>query len=345
MTNGVDVYLSESEGMNRHVTIWGKSGSGKSVAMQAIASRILENGGTILAFDLHGTLSEKNIYTPLQKKLAGMTKNIEAYDSGIPANLFAPAVFEDGGIERPEDTASALCDVIEATTNLGSRQRVALQRAARYVLDENLYSKKGLSALDDGLRLQKTEVAANVSDKLQFILGRNVFKDGNANTLIDCGRLNVIRLSKFDDRTQSLVSELLLAHIWRRVLSGEIKDLYIMIDEFQNISLKKGAALEKFLVEGRKYGVGLILATQALGINFTNSQQKLLLQSGIQLYFKPAENEIRDVAKILGGTEIAAYTMLLSRLDVGECIALGPIQIGETGTIMTSSPTKIKISL
>ena len=235
--------------------------------------------------------------------------------------------------------------MIEKTVRLGVRQRVALQQAARYVLDENLYLQKGLLALDDGLRLQKTEVATNVADKLQFLLGRNIFRDGNTDTLIKHGKLNIIRLSKFDDKTQSLVSELLLAHIWRRVLSGEIKDLYIMIDEFQNVSLKKGAALEKFLVEGRKYGVGLILATQALGINFTNSQQRLLLQSGIQLYFRPAENEIREVAKILGGTEIAAYTMLLSRLEVGECVALGPVQIGETGTMMTSNPTRIKISI
>ena len=98
-------------------------------------------------------------------------------------------------------------------------------------------------------------------------------------------------------------------------------------------------------MEGRKYGIGLILATQALGINFTNSQQKLLLQSGIQLYFRPAENEIKDVAKILGGTEVAAYTMLLSRLDIGECVALGPVQIGETGTMTTSNPTRIKITV
>ena len=344
-TKGIKVYLGEQEGMNRHVTIWGKSGSGKSVAMQTIALRILENKGTVLAFDLHGTMSGKNIFAPLQEKLANLTNNVEAYERGIPANLFAPAIFEDGGVERPEDTVSAFCDVIEKTVSFGVRQRAALQRAARYVLDEGLYPPKGLSALDEGLRLQKTEVATNVTEKLQFILGRNVFRDGEIDKLIEQGKLNVVRLSKFDDKTQALTSELLLAYIWRRVLSGEIKDLYIMIDEFQNISLKKGSALEKFLVEGRKYGIGLILATQALGINFTNSQQKLLLQSGIQLYFKPAENEIRDVAKILGGTEIAAYSMLLSRLDIGECVALGPIQIGETGTLVSSSPTKLKITV
>ena len=72
-TNGINVYLGEKEGMNRHLTIWGKSGSGKSVAMQIITSRILENGGTVLAFDLHGTLSEKNIFAPLRDKIASRT--------------------------------------------------------------------------------------------------------------------------------------------------------------------------------------------------------------------------------------------------------------------------------
>lgn len=343
--NGVNVFLNEAEGMNRHIIIFGKSGSGKSVAQQILCKRILEGGGTVLALDLHNTLGEKNIFPPFRETLGLTLHEIDAYAEGIPVDLFKPAVYEDGDVERDEDAAAAVCDVISKTVSFGSRQKTALQRAAEYVQEEKIYEKKGLTALEDGLRLQKTEVAETVNSKLAFLLKRKTFVCGTDKELIQEEKFNVVRLSKFPDDLQALLAELLLAYIWRRVLSGEISDLYIVIDEFQNLSIKKQAALEKLLVEGRKYGIGLILATQALGINFSNSQQRLLLQSGVQLYFKPAENEIRDVAKILGGTEIAAYTMLLARLDIGECVALGPIQLGEAGTLVSSSPTKIKITI
>lgn len=100
-----------------------------------------------------------------------------------------------------------------------------------------------------------------MADKLNHIIGRRVFVAGNDDELIQAGAMNIIRLSKFDDATQTVVAELLLAYLWRRVLSGELRDLYIAVDEFQNVGISKHSALEKFLVEGRKYGVGMLLAT------------------------------------------------------------------------------------
>lgn len=184
-----------------------------------------------------------------------------------------------------------------------------------------------------------------MADKLNHIIGRRVFVAGNDDELIQAGAMNIVRLSKFDDATQTVVAELLLAYLWRRVLSGELRDLYIAVDEFQNVGISKHSALEKFLVEGRKYGVGMLLATQGLGIAFTNAQQRLLLQAGIQLYFKPGENEIRDVAKILGANDIASYAMLLHRLKIGECVAMGPLQIGENGHLMSGRPAMVKITV
>ena len=343
--NGASVYLGEAEGMNRHVVIFGKSGSGKTVGQLALCARILENGGTVFALDLHGALSAQNVYAPLRDKVMSNAHVIDAYQNGIPANLFAPAIFEDGVTEREEDTAAAVCDVIVKSIALGSNQRVALRKAAKYVIEHNLYEKQGLQALDEGLRIQDTEVAIHVADKLEPLIGRRVFIPGADAELVHPHEMNIVRLGKFDDATQTLVSELLLAYIWRRVLSGELRNIYIVIDEFQNIGLAKHSALEKFLVEGRKYGIGLLLATQGLGISFTNSQQRLLLQAGIQLYFKPGENEIRDVARILGANDIASYAMLLHRLKIGECVAMGPIQVGEKGHLTTGRPTVVTITI
>ena len=93
--NGVNVFLDEAEGMNRHIIIFGKSGSGKSVAQQILCKRILEGGGTVLALDLHNTLGEKNIFPPFRETLGLTLHEIDAYAEGIPVDLFKPAVYED----------------------------------------------------------------------------------------------------------------------------------------------------------------------------------------------------------------------------------------------------------
>ena len=55
--------------------------------------------------------------------------------------------------------------------------------------------------------------------------------------------------------------------LWQSVKDGANSADYILYDEFQNVALGKGSTLGAMLREGRKYGLGVWLATQILSIN------------------------------------------------------------------------------
>ena len=71
----------------------------------------------------------------------------------------------------------------------------------------------------------------------------------------------------------------------------------IVLDEIQNLSLQDGSPVDKILREGRKFGMGLIAATQS----FSGVKQSLstLNQAACKLYFRPADNEMAECGKQL----------------------------------------------
>lgn len=79
----------------------------------------------------------------------------------------------------------------------------------------------------------------------------------------------ILDLSEVDALTQVSLAELTLSSIWRNAQYGSLKlfteNLIIVLDEFQNLSLKKDSVLRNMLREGRKFSISLVLATQTLG--------------------------------------------------------------------------------
>ena len=102
----------------------------------------------------------------------------------------------------------------------------------------------------------------------------------------------------------------------------------MVLDEFQNLSLKHDSILFQILREGRKFNLYLLLATQTLA-GFDNGQRAVLQQAATQLYFQPAVHEINMVSRLIIGMETEMAKKLLEKLQVGECLAVGRFMIGE----------------
>lgn len=54
LQNGTDVFLSDKS-PNRHISVLGISGSGKTVRLRELIRNVVENGETALIFDINGT--------------------------------------------------------------------------------------------------------------------------------------------------------------------------------------------------------------------------------------------------------------------------------------------------
>jgi DNA phosphorothioation-dependent restriction protein DptH len=119
----------------------------------------------------------------------------------------------------------------------------------------------------------------------------------------------------------------------------------VVLDEIQNLDHSQNGPIAGFLTEGRKFGISLILATQTLS-NLHSEEKDRLFQASHKLFFKPAETEIKEYAKILEhtkGEKSDIWIERLSGLNKGECYSLGPSLNPATGELEDKA-FKIKIT-
>lgn len=317
------VYLNLHAAMNGHIAISGTSGVGKSVAGQKLLRNLVTEGGTAVVFDMHRLFAPENILPELRDDLQIWEHEVDAYTDGIGLTLFEPIQYFDGIQEDRDDAVNALATTIAGPLNLGCQQKADLVRALTFVAREDTYDKRGIAALEEGLELVGSEVAANVRDKLRHILKRNVFRGGEE--FLQEGKINVLRLSSFDLRTQALIAELVLSHLWRQAQAGQFVNnpVWLFCDECQNLSFGNKGILHQILQEGRKLGLNLILITPQTD----RKMLALLGQAGTQLYFLPNPADATLIAKALHPGLWKDLVWQLRSLHRGQCFALGSLEV------------------
>ena len=101
----------------------------------------------------------------------------------------------------------------------------------------------------------------------------------------------------------------------------------VVLDEVQNLHIHdKKAPIFKYLTEGRKFGFGVIAASQGLtGLGGIKSEGlDALLNAGTLLVFKPKPQEMSVFAKSLSEIDSSRskeeWIYALGKLEKGECI-------------------------
>lgn len=324
---GKTVCFDTDKAMNCHVLLLGKSGGGKTVEAQKIMSEIVARDGTVVAFDLHQALTDDEIFWKYKEKFAEYRHDVEAYNDGIACNIFEPVIHQDGMQEHLSDAVGAVIDAMDRTLKLGYSQKASLRAAINQVLEQNKYEEEGFCALDKELGKMDTPVAEAVREKLYSLTAHNIFRAGNL--FIQEGKINIIRLSKFDMGTQETVAEMLLAYIWRLAMAGYFRKrgIFIFVDECQNFPSGRRSTLAQILVEGRKLNTNLILATQQIPQPNTSVMGQRLTQCGLVLYFQPDFNRAKSVAKMISLGEEKAWERVLCSLTRGEFVAAGSLEV------------------
>src|SRR5690606_27111909 len=95
----------------------------------------------------------------------------------------------------------------------------------------------------------------------------------------------------------------------------------LVLDEVQNLDHNEGSPLSKYLREGRKFGVSLILATQTLS-NLKKEERDRMFMAEHKLFFRPADTEIRVFAEIAAQStqqKTEEWIPKLADLKKGEC--------------------------
>lgn len=311
MKTGQDVYISE-QSPNRHISVLGISGSGKSVRIREMINDIVNKNETVLVFDINGT-----DYLQCSKKI----KCISAIRDGIPLE-FLNAGQHSEDIEADKTYVMYILDLFSRVYKLGSMQSAVLRKAMYYAMQHNDEFQSEVAALRTGLEKQDDKQSITLAEKMWRFLNTDILRKGQA--LLTEGVVNVLSFESLEPSLQKILMELVLSVIWRRAQTeGRTENtLTIVIDEFQNFSLHNGSVLLQMLREARKYGINLILASQSIS-DCSKELTIALGQTATTLYFRQEPTAVEKVLKKIDPKKSIFWRKALMKLKVGESISCG----------------------
>lgn len=293
--------------------VLGASGSGKTETLKTIGKHIAEQAIPVFVLDFHGDVIFPGINTVL------LSASISSIVGINPLELDTNDAMQTGLYEQRE----ILLEMIRRVVRLGHKQhsllREVIERAYRDrgILDDipitwgywppslpDVLSLLSERAENDGTADERN-LAKGCISAVSAVFGHPIFQRHYHLTTTDILRGNLrIDLSKINsDAIRYIVAETLLRKIFRVLrLHGHIPvgpeddserfRLFIVIDEAKILSTyggdvnDPGHILNILATEGRKFGIGLILASQ-MGEHFGH---EVKANAGAWLVMKPLDD-------------------------------------------------------
>ena len=255
--------------MNSSILLTGKSGAGKTFAMNMLGNRFSDQGDAVLVLSYNSTFS--------QTKDGDSVRRINVRTQGLPVSFAFPMQRSENLRKDEEDLIEAITSVFYNVKKFGSRQKRRFheitKQAVRRDAGDIIWSLKSV------FEESEDEVSACI-----YGWFRELFSEIRINPkmdLFEAGKMTILDFEGFSPDTQRLLAELTLSALWREYRitgqGGEV-ELYVMADEFQTLNFKEGSVLDQILREGRKYHISMVIATQTLE-SFDRPRRLIALQA------------------------------------------------------------------
>ncbi len=350
--------FGHSELANRHMLIFGSSGMGKTYAIQCILCEMAAVQQNSLIVDYTNGFLPNQLETTtnsILKPEQHVVKNLP-----LPINPFLPQSSNNGGIileENANSVAKRIAGIFNTVYQIGDQQFSVLHKAIMEGVETNKTNMNFdtlLEILDRYTDIKKFKnPAQTLHSKINPFVLDKPFAHGQDGLNWDSiftdnkNRCNVFQLTGLDMHSTRLVTEFVLWDLYGYLQSkGKKTDpKVIVLDEVQNLDHQEGSPLSKYLREGRKFGVSLILATQTMS-NMRKDERDRMFNAGHKLFFKPADTELKafaEIAAISVRQKPEDWVNKLANLRKGECYS-----IGQSLNLLTGNTTilaqKIKIT-
>ena len=333
---------------------------GKTYAIQAILCELACKGQNDLIVDYTDGFLPNQLQPETNRVLQPVQEIVKT--KKLPINPFRRQSQDIGGgliIEDTElDIGKRVASIFESVYELGEQQVSILIDAVR----QGVETHKEAMTLDKLMPILESYVgdgvhpkasASTLLSKIKPFIEESPFATGTSigwqGIFADIAhRCRVFQMVKIDKTTARALTEFVLWDLWTHVCSNSTEKTphVIVLDEVQNLDHRQGSPLEKMLREGRKFGVGLILATQTLS-NLKKEEQAQLFQSGHKLFFRPADPEIGQYTDFLYQMDKKhskdSWKEILASLGKGDCLSVGPAMNPATGALAHQT-MRIRIS-
>lgn len=303
-------YIDKS---NLHISVTGKSGSGKTVFLCQLLCSMQKLGDKVVVFDTSDSFSYDELCRNLSKDYVDDNitfHNIE--DDKIPVKIFNFAYCSNLA-DKKKLIAGILTAPIE---NLSQNQITVLKK---YISECKLESFEFAELLD---KLEKDDkTALSLYSRLEPVFGDIIEYDESDYTwgeFIDNSKgIIVISMSSDFSNSSNQLIDMLISSLYSYQIKNSDRQLDIFIDEIQNQNLSENAPIARIMKEGRKHHVSLISATQ-ISTKGSSSSDKIMKQAETFVFFKPDSSSRTVVADMLNLKKGEMYK--LDELQRGECI-------------------------
>lgn len=336
-SNGESVYwhFGHPQLPNRHLLIFGASGSGKTygiqcllveMAQQRLRSLIVDYTDGFLPLQVEhrfkAITAPKDHFVVVERlPLNPFRRQLQIIDPSIPPI-----------IESPYQVATRIESIFASVFEMGDQQSAALIRVLQAGLEEE--PDFALSGILPRLRADGPN-GESLANKLEPLIQSQPFREGEESAwdsmLTSVNHwVHVLQLKGLAREIQKMVTEFVLWDLWDYAQNTGSKNrpIPIVLDEIQNLDHTSDSPIDKMLREGRKFGLSLLLATQTTS-QFNQEQRDRLFQAGHKLFFKPANTEIDRFAQLLAQSTPAVskadWGQRLAKLEKGQCWSLGPV--------------------
>ena len=326
---------------NRHLLIFGSSGSGKTYAIQCLLAELALSGVSSFIIDYtDGFLKHQS--EPVYQKIC-KPQEYFVIAKPLPINPFKSYTTEITPElvlkEKPFQVAIRVKNILNSVyTDFGSQQVATIDK----VLEAGLTSNPNYK-LQDFIEdlIEEGARGESIANKIATLVKMNCF-DSQAETNLYESEMRqkhavqIIQLTQIPKDLQRIITEFILWDLWAYVLKHGNKNnpITIVLDEMQNLDHSADSPIDKFLREGRKFGISLILATQTVS-SFNSEQKDRLFQASTKLFFKPATTEIASFADLLSKVNTSFtkndWIEQLNSLEKGQCFFVGSIEDNNGG--------------
>ncbi|MDD3794309.1 MAG: DUF87 domain-containing protein [Candidatus Gracilibacteria bacterium] len=311
---------------NANMTVFAKSGGGKSFAVKLEILRSLMFGTDVIVID------PENEYRSLIEKVGGSYLDVSLNSTKRINPFDLPLALKDQE-ERPGDLLrNAVIDLL----GLMNLMLGKLTPEEASIMEKALittYSLKGITLEDDNISGKEIPVMKDLQDVLETMDGatsmvRRIekFTTGifsgifSQRTNVDLGEgLQVFSVRDLDDMLRPIAMYVVLNHIWNKVRSSNKKRL-LVVDEAWNIMQHEDSARFLFglVKRARKYNLGITTITQDVE-DFVGSPygKPIMTNSSIQLLLKQSSASIDVLQSIYKLTEQEKYILLNASVGQG----------------------------
>ncbi|MBT3376946.1 MAG: ATP-binding protein [Lentisphaerae bacterium] len=334
---------------NRHMLIFGTSGMGKTYAIQCLLCELGRCGQSSLIVDYTNGFLPNQLEPETNAVLAPEQHVIR--QAPLPISPFRLQIADIGGLVLPETNSAAakrIAAIFQVVYDLGEQQFSVLYDAL----------ETGLSRHGDHMSLDTLmEILAEFTDdesknknalqttqsKIKPFVMDSPFAGGEGSLdwpalfSDESRRCHIFQLTQLDPHTSRLVTEFALWDLYAHLQGTGSKDdaKVVVLDEVQNLDQREGGPLSKYLREGRKFGLALVMATQTMS-SLSKDERDRMFNAGHKLFFRPADTEVKsyaEIAAVATGEKANVWMERLSALQKGECYSLGPSRNEGTGKL------------